>query len=282
MPPIDQLPGYDIVSRIGRGAGAVIYLAQEAATRREVAVKQVVRKSPADDRFITQAETEYEVAHNLDHANLRHYYDIHRERRWFRTQQLFLIMEYVDGLRLEDKPPQDLLVAVDLFLQIAAGLDAMHMAGFAHADIKPNNILLTREGGLKIIDFGQSCPLGHVKERVQGTPDYIAPEQVLCRQIDQRTDVFNLGATMYWVVSGKYFKTMIQNVQTGTKRIEIDAKRGSGPPHESNERVPLALSRLIMDCCETQPDKRPRDMRQVTSRLETVRHLMERKQEQMR
>jgi len=152
----------------------------------------------------------------------------------------------------------------------------MHVAGFAHADIKPNNILLGKDGGVKIIDFGQSCPLGTAKKRLQGTPDYIAPEQVLRQKIDQRTDVFNLGATMYWVLTGKYFKTMIQNAPTGAKRIHIEAKRGNDPPHELNPAIPVALSRLVIDCCENSPDRRPRDMKEYLARLDLIRHLVER------
>lgn len=275
---ITLLPGYEFVSRIGRGAGATISLATESATRQQVAIKHVIRRTPEDDRFIAQAENEYEIAHQLNHPHLRKCMDIYRIRKWLRTQHLFLVLEHVDGTRLEDKRPKDLPGAIDVFRKIAEGLHAMHQAGFAHADIKPNNVLLGHDGVLKIIDFGQSCPLGHVKERVQGTPDYIAPEQVLRRPIDQRTDVFNLGATMYWILTGKYFETMIQKAAPGAKRHEIDARRGNAPPHELSAKIPVALSRLIMECCDNLPDARPRDMKQLLSRLDVIEHVMQRKQ----
>ena len=271
------LDGYDYVNRIGRGAGATISLAIEVATRRQVAIKHVRRNGVQDDKFVAQAEVEYDIAHQLEHPYLRRCHDIVRVRRWLKIRHLFLVMEYVDGVRLEDRRPKSLSGAVEIFKHIADGLNAMHQAGFAHADIKPNNILLGKDGGLKIIDFGQSCPLGHVKDRVQGTPDYIAPEQVLRHPIDQRTDVFNLGATMYWILTGKYFVTMIQNAPAGAKRIEIESQRGNEPPHELDSQIPVALSRLVMDCCETQPDSRPRDMKQLTSRLEVIEHLMGRR-----
>ena len=274
MGALPELPGYEFVSQIGRGAGATISLAYEQDTRRPVAIKHVVCRSAEDQRFIAQAETEYRVATQVDHPHLRKYYDIVRVRRWLKTRELFLIMEYVDGRRMEDHPPELLDDMISIFIKVAQGLHAMHLAGYAHADIKPNNILLGRNGALKIIDFGQSCPLGHRKTRLQGTPDYMAPEQVARGKIDHRTDIFNLGATMYWVATGKWFKTMFSTAPAASKKIEIESRRGSQPPHELIPDIPLSLSKLIMECCERSPEMRPLDMRKVASRLEVVQHLI--------
>ncbi len=269
---IPLLPGYEVVGRIGRGAGAVISLARDEARNRYVAIKHIVRHAPSDDKFIAQAETEYEVGHRLDHPYLRKCYDMVRIRRWLKTRELVLVMEYVDGERLEDETPDTVVGILDVFTKVAEGLQAMHQQGYAHADIKPNNILLTKDGGLKVIDFGQSCPLGHTKERIQGTPDYMAPEQAHRTAIDQRTDVYNLGASMYWVTTGKWYKTVVALAPAGATRIALESQRGNDPPHELNPKIPVPLSRLIMECCEAARDKRPRDMREVLSRLEVVRH----------
>jgi len=276
---IPQLPGYEIVERLGRGAGASISLAIERSTRRRVAIKHVVRHGPRDDRFVQQAENEFEVAHQLEHPYLRQYYDLVRVRKWMKTRELFLIMQYVDGVRLEDHCPEDLDQKVDIFVKVAEGLHAMHRQGYLHADIKPNNILLTTDGELKIIDFGQSCPTGHRKDRIQGTPDYIAPEQVRRDTLDERTDVYNFGATLYWVVTGKWFKTVMPAAPAAARKITLDAQRGNEPPNEVNSDIPVPLSRLIMDCCEPVPADRPRDMREIISRLELVQHLRARKQD---
>jgi serine/threonine protein kinase len=277
-----QLPKYEITSRIGRGAGAVIYEARERTSRQRVAIKHVVRHGPRDDRFIEQAETEYKVAHELDHPYLRRCYDVIRVRRWLKTRELFLIMELVDGERLDnqyqDKRPDRIEPVIEMFMHVAEGLRAMHGHGYIHADIKPNNILLAPGGRLKIIDFGQSCPIGHTKSRIQGTPDYIAPEQVMLAPLDQRTDIFNLGATMYWVLTGKAFSTILPNAPAGSKKIDLDARRGNKPPHEVNQLVPLPLSRLIMECCASDREQRPADMSKVISRLETILLLLSRKQ----
>lgn len=265
-----QLPAYEFIERLGKGAHAVIYLASERANRRKVAIKHIVRRNAEDDRFLEQAETEFEVANQLEHPYLRRCFELVRVRKWLRTSELFLIMEYVDGETLEYQCPVAMDGIVAVFERVAEGLAALHKRGYAHADMKPNNIMLTREGGLKIIDFGQSCPLGTRKTRVQGTPDYMAPEQVWRREIDQRTDIFNLGATMYWVVTGKAFRTQMQTAPTGSKMIELEARVDNAPPHELNPRVPLAFSKLISECCSTAPDQRPRDMRDVMSRLDTI------------
>lgn len=277
-----SLPEYEITGRIGRGAGAVIYQARHRSSRQVVAIKHVVRRGPLDDRYVEQAETEFGVARASVHPNLRQCLDLIRVRRWLKTRELFLVMEFVEGEPLEQQlrslpPPTEFDWLVDAFIQVASGLHALHKAGYAHADIKPNNIIVSPQGTVKIIDFGQSCPLGHTKQRVQGTPDYIAPEQVLRQPIDQRTDVFNLGATLYWVVTRKWFRTLMSPAPTGSKKIEIDARSGNEPPHQLNPAVPLPLSQLILDCCEPRKEDRPRDMTQVISRLEVVQHLLDRR-----
>lgn len=272
-----QLPGYDIGPRLGKGAGAVIYSAIERASRRKVAVKHVVRHGPQEDRYITQVETEFDVGRRLEHPNLRRCYDLVRVRRWMKTAELFLVMELIEGDRLEDRfsegPPETFEHVVEIFMQVAQGLAAMHKAGFLHADVKPNNVMLVGDT-VKLIDFGQSCLLGSTKERVQGTPDYIAPEQVERKPLDQRTDVFNLGATMYRVVTGKAYATVLAVAPAASKKIELDSRRANVPAIELNPRTPLPLSRLIEDCCASEKEQRPWDMGKVLSRLETVRHLL--------
>ena len=128
-----RLPKYEIASRIGRGAGAVIYEARERASRKRVAIKHVVRRGPRDDRFVEQAEIEYKVAHELDHPYLRRCYDIIRVRSWLKTRELFLIMELVDGERLDnqyqDKRPDRVEPVVEMFIHVAEGLRAGRFSG---------------------------------------------------------------------------------------------------------------------------------------------------------
>jgi len=147
----------------------------------------------------------------------------------------------------------------------------MHDLGYLHTNIKPNNILLTDNGSIKIIDFGQSCPIGFKKPRIQGTPDYIAPEQVERRRLTQQTDVFNLGATLYWALTGKAYPTVIGK---GGQRQTTHHRSLIPPPHELNNDVPPGLSKLSMDCCRHDPPRRPMGMKEVISRLETARQVL--------
>ncbi len=246
-----------------------------------MAIKHVVRETPDDERFLAQAENEHTVASRLDHPYLRKSYAIFRARRRLQTRELALVMEYVDGLILEDALPNRLNTFLTLFERVAQGLHAMHEAGYVHTDIKPRNIMLARGGVVKIIDFGQACPMGHRKDRIQGTPDYIAPEQVRRLPLDRRTDVFNLGATMYWVLTQETYPTAIRGngKRGGPNTLEVDKPIA---PVELNDKIPVSLSNLVMECCQENPDARPADMMQVIERLNVVRQIWNKYRENLR
>ncbi len=261
-------PGYRTISQIGVGARSTISRVVCDKSGDSFALKRVVRNGPDDDRFIEQAENEFAVSSQIDHPSLRRSLDIQRTRKWFKTRELLILMEYVTGQTLDDIRPEQLPRSIALFKKIAEALHSLHKAGFVHADIKPNNILIDGDA-VKIIDFGQSCPIGHKKDRIQGTPDYIAPEQVRKMPLDERTDVFNLGATMYWVLTGHTFPTDMQghsesNTIKGLKRT----------PKEINEEIPATLSALVMDCCTENPQNRPKDMHQLISRLNVAEDIL--------
>ena len=267
-----ELPGYRLTRQIGTGAASKIYLAVELSTGKSVAVKHVVRNSADDDRFFEQSENEYKISSSLDHPGLRRSYSIHRIRKRLAVKELLIVMEYVDGLTLEKARPNRLNTFLTLFNRVAQGLAAMHEAGYVHTDIKPTNVMLAKGGMVKIIDFGQSCSLHHRKERIQGTPDYIAPEQVQRLPLDARTDVFNLGATMYWVLTSEKYPTAIRgnNAPGGMNVITSDKPIA---PIELNDKIPVSLSQLVMECCRDNPAERPGDMKQVMGRLAVVQNL---------
>src|SRR5438067_9790246 len=199
-----KLLQYDVLERLGEGARSVIYAVSDPKTRQVFALKHVLRADPKDLRFIEQMETEFEVSRQFTHPNLRKTYELKINKAMLvRVTEAFLVMELFDGKPLDVRPPTDMMDILDTFIQVAQGLKAMHQMGWAHCDIKPNNILRNEKGQVKVIDFGQACKIGTIKERIQGTPDYIAPEQVNRKPINQQTDVFNLGATLYWNLTGK-------------------------------------------------------------------------------
>ena len=180
-----------------------------------------------------------------------------------------MLMEMVDGATLEQHRPESIKHTICIFRAVAEGLEVMHRAGFVHCDIKPNNVLVSGDT-VKVIDLGQSCPINTVKQRIQGTPDYIAPEQVLRRAITAQTDIFNLGATMYWCVTNRHVPTLIPK-----SRDEIALKspvKELLPPAEINPKVPKALNALVLHCLKTEPKDRPRSMQEVADRLGIVLH----------
>lgn len=277
---IAQLTNYKISKQIGTGAGSKIYLAVDLRTSREVAIKHVVRASSDDERFMVQAENEYEIASQLDHPALRKCYDLRRIKRRLQTRELALIMELVEGLILEKALPNRLNTFLTLFKRIAEGLDALHQAGFVHTDIKPSNIMLSKGGVVKIIDLGQACPMNHRKERIQGTPDYIAPEQVRRMPLDRRTDVFNLGATMYWVLTSDNYPTALRGQETRAVNVLTSDKPVA--PNEHNDKIPISLSKLVMECCSDNPQDRPSDMKKVMARLDVVSSIWKKQRESAR
>ncbi len=276
-----MLAGLRLTQGIGIGARSRIYLAVDLKTGQRYAVKRVTRNSAEDDRFLEQAETEYEVLTKVDHPVIRKCFDVHRVRKLLQIKELYLVMEYVPGAGLDRSMPNRLASFLNLFIRVSEGLGALHLAGYVHTDIKPNNIMIAPGGVVKIIDLGQACPIGHRKDRIQGTPDYIAPEQVERGALTQRTDVFNLGATMYYLLTLKTYPTQVRGADA-RGGIAIVDKDAPVIPVEINPKIPLALSNLVMDCCREDPSKRPADMMQVQHRLRMIRDIWQRQREEFR
>jgi serine/threonine protein kinase len=264
-----ELFGYEIIDTVGQGAGSVIYAASDPQTRQIVALKHVGVKCDKDQRFIEQLRAELEVGQKVAHAGLRKSLDLKTKTTWLgKVTEAALIMELVDGTPLDQELPADLIRLTDCFTRTAEALGALHAMGYCHCDLKPANILLGAGGKTKVIDLGQASPLGTKKQRIQGTPDFIAPEQVKCHAVTQQTDVFNLGATMYWCLSGEKMPTLFTAGKGENSFVVNDQIR---TPHEIRPRVPENLSNLVMECVKLKPERRPADMVEVARRLEVIR-----------
>lgn len=266
--------GYKVLRRIGMGAASVIFTVENVKTQEICALKHVVRAERQDGRMIEQVENEYRMAARVNHPYVRKIYDLKRRRKGFRTREVFLLMEYCPGISLEQSPSRSLLDLLLIFRMVADGLQGMHAAGLLHCDMKPNNIIIADDGAIRIIDLGQSCSLGTVKPRIQGTPDYIAPEQVRRKPLSWQTDVFNLGATMYWAVTGKHVPTLIPKQ---VNRVELANEENMGPPpspHQLKPKIPRGVSNLIMDCVKLAPLDRPSDMPTLISRIDLLIHMI--------
>jgi eukaryotic-like serine/threonine-protein kinase len=266
----DLIEGYRILRLVGTGAASIIYLVQDPKTKQIWALKHVEKETPKDQRFLDQAESEYRIASELDHPNIRKIDRlIKKKTNLLSTKELYLVMEYIDGVSEDRQQPRTFEKAVEIFEQIARAMHHMHERGYVHADMKPHNIMVSN-GVAKIIDLGQSCKTGTVKERIQGTPDYIAPEQVHRREITPRTDVYNLGATMYWTLTRKHIPTALAKDDSLIGSKEDHLIERATPAIELNPRIHPKLNDLIMQCVEVDPEKRPASMAFVADKLNLI------------
>jgi len=272
----DDVEGYKVLAMLGQGAASSVYLVQDPRTKQIWALKHVEKGDAKDTRFLDQAVFEYEAASKFDHPNIRKIPRIiKRKEKIIRLVEVLLVMEMLDGRSMDVKPPVYLHDAVSIFIQVANAMGHMHARGYVHADMKPNNIMVTPGAIAKIIDLGQACLMGTTKPRIQGTPDYIAPEQVHRRPITEKTDIYNLGATMYFTLTRKNIPTALpKNNNSLVSRIDDALIERPVPPAEVNPRIPAKLSDLIIQCVEIDPLRRPASMQQVVERLELILGLL--------
>lgn len=269
-----NLFGYDVVDLMGTGAGSRVYAVSQSTTGQLYVLKHVVVSKPKDERYITQLETEYEVGRQLNHPGLRRSVELKIVRSLLRKPlEAALVLELFDGSPMEFVLPGTCAPIIALFTQAADALASMHKAGFVHCDLKPGNILVSSEGTVKIIDFGQACRIGTAKERIQGTPDYIAPEQVKCAPCTVQSDIYSFGATLYWALCRKTIPTLYTAARSERSFLLDDRVP---PPCEINSAVPESLSKLVMECVRSDPSQRPRSMADVSRRLDVAHFAMTR------
>jgi len=262
-----SMDGFRVIKKLGAGARTTIYLAVDLSTNKKVALKRAVFETEQDHRIFEQMATEYKISNKISHPYIRKCHPLIKKRKFFKTREILMPMELFVGRSLEESPSLSLGDILLIFRMIATGLNAMHQKGLIHCDIKPNNILISPAGSIKIIDLGQSCRFGTVKSRIQGTPDYIAPEQVKRHQLSHRTDIFNLGATMYWAMTGKNVPTLISQkmdigLQTNNKEFRA--------PHKIYRKIPRQVSKLVMKCVEEKPARRPENMSEVIATFDVL------------
>jgi serine/threonine protein kinase len=251
-----EIHGYRVIDRLGEGAASRLYVVSDPRSRDLFTLKHVNCRDAASRRFLAQVEREYEVGSRVDHPAVRSARKLLRYREIVRTTEVSLILDFVDGVPLDEAPPVTPHELFRQFASIADGLHHLHQLGYAHADLKPGNILVGATGQATLIDLGQACRLGERKPRIQGTPGFLAPEQAAVGIIDARTDAFLLGATIYRQLTGRYGSTEM-----------LDAKR----PVESLRRLlpelPVEADELVHACLQKAPARRPGDLSIVADRL---------------
>ncbi|MBS3821267.1 MAG: protein kinase [Planctomycetes bacterium] len=255
--------GFRAIRMLGTGAHSHIWQVRDIQTNRVYAMKSVLKGAKADDRYVEQTLNEYSVAKAVQHPNIRKIYSLRKVRKLFSVREIRLLMEFCPGCSVQEQRPQEVLETCTIFAQVANALAKMNECGYIHADMKPNNIIVDDDGNARIIDFGQSCKVGTVKERIQGTPDYIAPEQVKRWPLDARTDVFNFGASLYWALTGKAMPSILPR---GPK-VPHSGRQPVQAANVLNPAVPPLLARLVSDCTQLEAKERPNTMQEVVNRM---------------
>jgi eukaryotic-like serine/threonine-protein kinase len=268
-----RIGSFQVIGTLGSGAHSKILHVRRSSDAKHYALKVVPLDGPDDLKYLDQARHEFRVAQLLDHPNLIKIYALETPRDWlFRIKKVHLLIEYVNGKTLDTYPRLTVPRLVQIFEKVAAALVHMHRRGACHADLKPNNILLSKTGEVKVIDYGLAWLKGENKSRLQGMPEYMAPEQVKHRMVTERSDIYNLGATMYRLVTWRHPPNLLATEEGG---IPMNAKAWAQllkPVQEFNAEAPPALCELIHRCLEFDAHKRPERMSEVQGALD---HLAE-------
>lgn len=267
------------MGKLGTGADSTIYQAKALKTGVVYAIKHVKVHSPESHKTIDLMKDEHECGSAMDHPYLRKTFELRLVKRRLTLKSAMLFMEYVEGKSFSEIATSlSVLQSLYLFEKVAEGLAEMHRVGFVHADLKPGNILVMSDQNIKLIDFGQSSRMNQTKPRVQGTIDYMAPEQSNKGRLDARTDVFGLGATFHKVLTGKPIATQMN------QSVDVHSLGRLGVRKEDNEQpsleeLPGVVAKLIVDCCQHDKDRRPKDMNDFISRCRMARLILAKRDE---
>jgi serine/threonine protein kinase len=266
----EKIGSFQVLGKLGEGAQSSILHIRRTKDAKQYALKVVPLESAEDQKFLEQARHEFVVAGMLDHPNCLKVYALEEKRDWFfRIRKAHLLLEYVNGKTLDKLPLLPSPKLVQVFHKIAQALVHMHRRQVIHADLKPGNVMLSRSGQVKVLDFGLAWIKGKPKDRVQGTPEYMAPETVKNKIINERTDIFNFGATMYRLATFR----LIPPTGPVADGIALDSKTWMDrlePVSKHNADMPKELCDVIHNCLAHKPNDRPERMSEVAGVLEEL------------
>jgi len=242
-----QIPGYQILKKLGSGAMATVFLAKQLSLDRLVAIKVLPAKFSKNDKFIERFYKEGRAAAQLNHRNIVGAYDVGQA-----GEHHYFVMEYVDGDTVYDRILKHKRLsekeAIDIVRQVAEALQHAHSKGFIHRDIKPKNIMLSSDGTVKLADLGLARAVTDKEAaeaeagRAYGTPYYISPEQIRGElSIDGRADIYGLGATFYHMVVGK----VPFEGKNPSSVMHKHLKQKLTPPDHANPRVSAITAQVI-------------------------------------
>ena len=252
---------YEITAELGAGGMATVYKAVQRSLNRPVAIKELKKAYHMDERIALRFEREARLAASFQHENIVHIYD-------YLAQPVHaIVMEYVDGTTLariiEETGALPTDVGVMIALQVANALEYAHARGLIHRDIKPGNIMIKRNGEVKLMDFG----IARMREMesltlpgtLMGTPSYMSPEQVLGQPLDVRSDIFSFGIVMYEIFTG--IKPFPDEEEDPSSSKILKGKYLS--PRSVYSDIPRSLQRIIRKCLKMKPRKRYASMQEL-------------------
>ena len=258
---------YEIIAKIGSGGMADVYKAKDHVLNRLVAIKVLKQEYSTDATFVKKFRVEAQSAAGLSHPNIVSVYDVGEDDGVY-----FIVMELVQGITLKNyidmKGKLDIREALNISVQIASGLSAAHENRIIHRDIKPQNIIMSRDGKVKVTDFGiaKVADSTTVTTTAAGTVHYISPEQARGGYSDERSDIYSLGITMYEMVTGRVPFEGETNVAVALMHIQSEMI----PPRKLEPSIPVSFEKIILKCTQKKPERRYASAKELIADLRKV------------
>jgi serine/threonine-protein kinase len=268
-----QIPGYQILGKLGKGAMATVYKAKQLSLDRIVAIKVLPKSYGENPEFVDRFYREGKAAAKLNHANIVQAIDVGESQGYH-----YFIMEHVDGTTVHDKLVQNGRYsekkALDVIIQIADALAHAHSKGLIHRDVKPKNIMIASDGVAKLADMGlarevKDTQLAQTEAgRAYGTPYYISPEQIRGEiEIDFRADIYSLGATFYHMITGK----VPFEAENPTAVMMKHLREPLTPPDHINHDISIGCAEIIEVMMAKNRDERFHSTQELLEDLDNVR-----------
>ena len=255
---------YEILAKIGTGGMADVYKAKDHILGRVVAVKVLKPEFSEDVTFVTKFRTEAQSAAGLEHPNIVNIYDVGSENGLH-----FIVMEHIEGITLktyiEKKGQLSFKEATSIAIQIARGIEAAHNKEITHRDIKPQNIIISTEGKVKVTDFGiaRASNSNTISADVMGSVHYASPEQARNGYVDGRSDIYSLGIVMYEMVTGRVPFDGDTTVAVALQHLQEEMV---GPSVYAPE-LPISYEKIVLKCTQKNPDRRYQSIAELLADL---------------
>ena len=269
----NQIPGYKVLGKLGSGAMAVVYKAKQLSLDRVVAVKVLPKKFVQKSDYVERFYKEGRIAAKLNHNNIVQAIDVGEVSGLY-----YFVMEFVEGKTLYDDLSKgkifDESEALDIIIQLANALGHAHTQGLIHRDVKPKNIMINRDGVVKLADMGLARETSDIKAarheqgKAFGTPYYIAPEQIRGEiDIDGRADIYALGGTLFHMVTGR----VPYEASSPSEVMKKHLKEPLTPPDHINTSLSTGISEVIEVMMAKDRNERYKTMEELLSDLQAVR-----------